>query len=240
MHCRQLTQHRSQHLRLRQAHWRPDHPLRRPHKVFDVNGIALQCRHDLYAGRTVTDDGDPAAGGHDVVVPPRRVHDIALECVQARDVRCERVMQHAGRGDHEVCFQLCAVRRGDLPCAAIEYRRHDFGLQSDPIVETELSDDVSEVALNLDSRREHSGPVGFGRERELVELRRYVTRQTGVAVPMPDTADVCALLQNREVVKSCALQRDRGGDPCDAGADDDDPRLPCHRRPLACSSIDFS
>jgi hypothetical protein len=84
--------------------------------VRDVAGLTLQGGHDLHTGRTVPDDGDSAAAGRDVVVPPRGVHDIAAECVEPSNIRREGVMQHTGRGDHEVGFKFYAVRGGDLPC----------------------------------------------------------------------------------------------------------------------------
>ena len=133
-------------------------------------GVGRKCGHDLHAGRTAADDGDPAAAGHDAVVPPRAVHNVTLERFEARNVRSEGVMQHAGRGDHEIRFQLCAIGSGDLPCGTVENRRYDLGFQANPIVETELFDHAAEIALNLVARREYAGPVWFGRKRKLVEL----------------------------------------------------------------------
>ena len=94
--------------------------------------------------------------------------------------------------------------------AAGEDGRDDLGVQSEPVVETEPLDDLAEVALDLVARGEHSGPVRFRCERELVELRRHIARQTGVAIPVPDSADVGALLQNGEIPKTrCAATSPR-------------------------------
>ena len=212
VHRRHPAQDGAQQGGLGQFHRRPHHPLRGPHEVGDVGGLALQGGHDLHSGGTVPEDGDSAAAGRDVVVPPRGVHDVAAECVEPRDVRRKGMMQHTGCGDHEVGFQLCAVSGGDLPPRPGEDGRDDFGIQLEANVETEPFDDVAEVTLDLIARGEHASPVGFRRERELVELRRHVARQPGVAIPVPDSADVRALLQNGEIMKTVALQRHRGGD----------------------------
>ena len=76
-------------------------------------------------------------------------------------------------------------------------------------------------------RRVRRDPVqsGLRCKPELVQLRRHIAGEAGIAVPVPHPADVRTLLQNREVVETGALQRHRGGDACNARPDDDNPRL---------------
>src|SRR2546423_12270598 len=93
------------------------------------------------------------------------------------------------------------------------------------IVQAEALDHIAQVALDLIAGREESGPVRFRGERELVQLRGHVTRETRVAIPVPHPADVRSLLKDREIVKTRTLQRHCCCDTRDAGADDDDPRI---------------
>ncbi len=67
-----------------------------------------------------------------------------------------------------------------------------------------------------------AGPVGALRERVLVGERGDVDREAGVAVPVPGAAEALALLDDQVVADAGLLEPDRGADPREAGADDQD------------------
>ncbi len=85
-----------------------------------------------------------------------------VERVEPGNVRRERVMQHARRGDHEVRFKLAAVRGLDPPPGPGELGRDDRGVQPEMVAETELVDDIAQITLDLLAGREHADQSGFG------------------------------------------------------------------------------
>ena len=96
------------------------------------------------------------------------------------------------------------------PSVVGEHRLGDFAVKSQMRFQLQLVDEVAVVALDLVAGRPHVVPVGLGRERELVAVGRHVAAQTGVAVPVPDAADVGTLFQDGEVVEAgLAAARER-------------------------------
>ncbi len=136
------------------------------------------------------------------------------------------MMQDSSRGDDEVRLDLVAVGGAHLPLVIGEHRLGDFAVEPQMRVQLQLADQVAVVTLDLVTGRPHVAPVRLGRERELVAVGRHVAPQAGVAVPMPDAADVRTLFQDGEVGEAGLLQYMSSGDPGHAGADNDDPWIP--------------
>jgi hypothetical protein len=93
-------------------------------------------------------------------------------------------------------------------------------------LELQAFDEVVVISLDLLAAGPDVLPVGFGRERELIHVRRYIAPKAGVAVPMPHATNVGAFFQNAEVGEAGLLEDMSGGDTRHAGADNHDSRIP--------------
>src|SRR6202022_2035272 len=103
--------------------------------------------------------------------------------------------------------------------------RGDFAIQPQMRFEVKSFDEVVVILLDLFTSGPHVLPVGLGRERVLVAVRRHVASQSGVTVPMPNTTNVGSLFQNGEVGEAGLPEDMSRGNPRHAGADDHDPRI---------------
>ena len=186
-------------------------------EVLDLLGDG---RDDLDRGGTGADDGHPLAGEVGVLGPLRGVEDLAVEGVDAVDVRHLRVGQRAGGGDQQVGGELAARRthppheRVVVPAGLLH-----GGLEAEPVEHPGALGDAADVVLDLRLLGEGPGPVRVGREREGVELRGDVAGGAGIGVVAPGAADVRAALGDQEVGLAGLLELDRGGEPAEAGAD---------------------
>ena len=144
------------------------------------------------------------------MVPLGRVHDLALEVLQALDVGKGRHMQRA-RGQHPVMGHDGFATRGlDDPAARafIEDGADHFLLEVDVAAQVVLLDRVQDVVLDLAPGRITLGPVGLGRERVGVHVRLHVAGRAGVLVVAPGAAHLLGLFQDHEVLNACFLELD--------------------------------
>ena len=102
-------------------------------------------------------------------------------------------------------------------------RRLDRHAEPQVRAQPELVDGLLEVLLQLGLLGVGAGPV-VRLERVRVEVRADVDLGTRVGVVPPRAADTERRLVDRERVDPGALHLHAGGDPAEAGADDDDPR----------------
>ncbi|CAB4958103.1 unannotated protein [freshwater metagenome] len=185
--------------------------------------VGRDRRDHLHRRRARADHGHALAGEVDVVVPAGGVHRRAREVVQARDGRDLRLVEDAGGADDVAGEQRLGVLELDAPEVAVlvERRGRDAGVQADPVADAEAVDAVLRVGLQLAARRVDPRPARPLPVGELVAERRDVDRDAGIRVPVPRAADAVAGLEHEDVVLAGVLQRDRGADAGEAGADDD-------------------
>ena len=180
----------------------------------------LELGDDLDRRSAGADHRHPLAGQVDVVVPARRVEDLALEGVDAFDVGQPRLGQAAGADDQGL-RDPGAVRRTHGPALGVVVPRRVLGgrVEDEAVERSRLRGDLLDVVLDLRLRGVGARPV-VGRERVGVELARDVAGRARVGVVAPGATHVRALLQDHEVGLAVLLELDRGAQAGEAGADD--------------------
>src|SRR3954447_24362011 len=88
--------------------------------------------------------------------------------------------------------------------------------------DAEVARGALQVGLDLRLRGEAGRPVRVQRERERVQVARYVAAAARIAVVAPDTTDVVTALEDDEVVPAGLLQLNRRAETGEAAADNDD------------------
>lgn len=158
------------------------------------------------------------------MIPARRMERRAGEARAPGDVWKGRSTQAAAARDDDRRPQRRAALGRDLPRVAgrVEARRDHAGAEAEVPTEPEAIGAAPQVVEDLALRRELAGPVGVGRERERVEVRRHVAGGPGVVVVAPGAADVAGLLEDDEVVDPRLLESDRHAEPREARAEDQD------------------
>ena len=133
-----------------------------------------------------------------VVVPAGGVEDLAGEGVEPRDVRDLRVGQRPGRGDdaHRRSGPR-ASSRSPSACSPSQRLIEHLGVRSGCGRGRSVRDMLQVRADLLPG--EGARPVGVGRERERVQVRRHVAGAPGIAVVAPGAADRVGPLQDDEV-----------------------------------------
>ena len=92
----------------------------------------------------------------------------------------------------------------------------------DELLDALLAGDLVHVVVDLLLRRAQPRPVAALGEGERVEMAGDVAGGPWVAVVEPRPAQVGRLLEDRDVGDPVPAQLDGGGDPAEAGADDQD------------------
>ena len=180
--------------------------------------------HDLDRGGAGADHGDPLAGQVVVVVPARGVEDLALEGLDALDLRQPGLREPAGAGDHDVGGDI-AVVGADQPdlLVLVPGEVQDRDPEPEPVEHPGLLGGALEVGLDLRLRGERARPVGVGREAEGVQLAGHVAGGAGVGVVPPGAADGVALLHDDEVGEAVLVELDGGAETGEAGTHDEGP-----------------
>ncbi|MCY1422702.1 hypothetical protein D9M71_383940 [compost metagenome] len=208
----------------RQVFHRED-PLRGALEVLELAGAGGQRGDDLHAGGTVADDADAPAIQRNAVIPAGAVQQVALEAVQAADVRSVGVVQHAGGGDDDVRAVAQAALHLQLPAAVDEFAADDFLVEADQLVDPILLHRALEILLDFRARWQEAAPVGVGLEGVGVGVRGHVAGQAGVGVLAPGAADARGLLVDGHVTEAGLAQLDAAQNAGHAGAHHHHPQI---------------
>ena len=199
------------------------HPWGRSLKDRELADLRLDLRQELHRRSAGTDHGDTLAGQVDVVIPACGVEGVALEILDARDVRHRDVVHRSGAGDHVLGDDLALVG-GNRPLLGLVVpvghlgERVELNVGDDP----EALGDVVEILLDLRLLGERAVPVGVARVAEGIDDRGGVGAAVRVGVLAPGAAELLGLLDQDEVLDSGLLQADGGADAAVAAADDED------------------
>ena len=188
----------------------------------EVRDLLGDLGHDLDRRRAGADHRDALAGQVVVVVPARRVEDLAGEGVDAVDLGQSRLGEAAGAGDQHVGHHV-AVVGADAPhlLVLVPGGVLDGDPEPEPVEDAGLAGDPLEVGQDLRLGRERPRPVGVGREAERVELAGHVARGARVGVVAPGAADGAALVDDEEVAEPVLVELDGGAEAREPGADDE-------------------
>ncbi|CAM5497407.1 hypothetical protein STANM337S_03614 [Streptomyces tanashiensis] len=186
----------------------------------ELPDLALDLGHDLDGGGAGADHGDALAAQVVVVVPARRVEDLAGEVREARDVGDLRVGERSGGGDEDLGAEAAAAGL-DLPPQRLRVppRLQHLVVQAEVRTDPEGVGDVLQVGADVALPGEGPGPVRVGREGEGVEVGGDVAGAAGVAVVAPGAAHGVGPLQDDEVGDPLAAQPDGGPDAAESRPD---------------------
>ena len=192
-----------------------------------VRGHLRRLLRDLDAARPGADHADALAGEVDALLrPQRRVVRFAREVFEARQRRDVGLGGEARADDHEARPQRAALRGLEQPLARgfVEARTVHAGPEADVTAQVEFRVDIIEVAPHFLPAGEALAPIPVPPQvlaRELVDLAMRVDARARIAVPVPDTAEARAGVD--EVHPEAELaQTEQLVDTGEAGADDDD------------------
>ncbi len=159
-------------------------------------------RHDLEGTGPGADDGHPLAGQLGALHPHRRVHPLATEGVDPREVGELGPVELADGAD-----QCVGLQHLDRPVGAPHLQRppvagllpggpDHLGPEPDVVGHTELVHAPVEVAAELGGLGEEAGPLVVGREGVAVEVVADVDPAARVAVLPPRPARPVVLLHH--------------------------------------------
>ena len=113
-------------------------------------------------------------------VPSRRMEQPSREGVDPFDLGPGQLVEHADAGDHDVEHEPLARRAAERPLRSlvVPARPGHLGVEANPLPQAVRVDDPVEVREDLVARAVRAAPIELGRERERVEVRPDVTRQT--------------------------------------------------------------
>jgi hypothetical protein len=154
------------------------------------------------------------------------VEEVALEVLDPVDVGQLRLGQTAGTEDQgRRRDRAGAGRAGDLhgPAAGglVPGRVVEPGVEVEPVQRAGPLGDPADVLLDLGARGVGAAPLRVGRERERVQLARYIAGGARVGVVAPGAADLGGLLDHEEVALAVLLELDRGAKSREPGTDDE-------------------
>ena len=198
------------------------HPARRALEHFQLAHGFYQLRNNLNAAGAGADHRHALSGEVVVVVPARAVNLLALELLQAFDVREAGVGQrplghHRGAAAHHLAF----FQRG-FPQAGFLLERQigDVAVEANVFFQIEFVHQIVDVIENLVAAGKAARPLRVGRERIGVQIGGDVAGGARVGVVPPGAADAVAPFQNHEIIDPRLLQPDRHAQPGKAGAHD--------------------
>src|ERR1700733_11048685 len=118
--------------------------------------------------------------------------------------------EQADGGNHDVEMLLRTVGGGQTPqlSVVIPTRRTDFGAQFQVWPQTVLVSATLEIGQDLGLSRPQPRPIRVEVEREGVQVRLDVARQSRIRVDSPRSAHVVFPVEDGEVVKPCSGQQD--------------------------------
>ncbi len=152
------------------------------------------------------------------------------EALEAIDLGHPRVVEDSSRGHEDVRDILQAALALETPATVNPICARDLGAQPDVTAQPEVVRRGAEVALDLGTGRERSGPAAIRRERVGVEPCRHVAAQPRVAVLAPGAADLFGLLVDGEVIDPRGAELRSHAEPRHPRPDDDHPRRAGGRR----------
>src|SRR5437764_14881908 len=149
---------------------------------------------------------------------------LALELLDAGQVRDLRDVQSADAGDQELCGKLLPALgfHGPAALALVPVRAGDLDPEADLFAQPVLLRDTLEVVEDFRLRRERPRPAWVLLVRERVHVRLDVARAPGVRVVAPGAADLGRLLQDHVVPDAGLAELDRLAESGEPGADDHD------------------
>jgi hypothetical protein len=173
--------------------------------------LGRDLRHELDGRGTGADHGHALAAQVVVVLPQLRVEGLALEGVDAGDVRPRRAAQAAHAGDQRTGPVAAAVGHVEIPHAGdiVEGRACQRMVEADMPAHAKLVGAALQVGADFRLRREHARPVRIGRERERIQMRLHIARAARVVVVAPGAAHRVGLLEDHEIVDAVLLELDR-------------------------------
>ena len=156
-----------------------------------------------------------------IVVPARRVHDLAGERVDAGDVGRDRFGEQSERTDDEVGGPRAVVGL-DAPAAevVVPVGAEDLVVEADVGEQALFAGDALLIGVDLAGGGVGLGPAGVGGEAERVEVRRHVAAAVRVAVVSPGTADRRRPFEDHEVGATRVEQANGHAHSREAGPDD--------------------
>ena len=192
-----------------------------------------QFGNDLDGRGARADDRDPFAGEVVVVVPAGGVEDLALEPVEAVNVRQCRLGERANGRDHEIRREL-PLRGAHVPprLVLVPPDLLNFDSEPMPVEHVVLSGYPLDVGLYLGLFGVRTAPTGVRREREGIQVRRHIAGRARVGVHPPRAADVISPLEHQEVGVPVFLKGDRGAEPGESGPDDQHADMDTGRREM--------
>ena len=172
----------------------------------EVADLVGDLTDDLDGGGAGADDGDLLAREIDRLVGPiKGMERAALEGIHAFEARRRRRREQADREHDEAAGQFAAVVELQTPqmLRLVEPGRLDLAVELHVFAQVELVRDVIEIAQVLRLPREALLPVPlveqFLRERVAVGIALGIEPRTGVAVPVPGSAEIGSCLQHQRV-----------------------------------------
>ena len=179
--------------------------------------------HELDRAGPGSDDSDALAPEVVVVVPLRRVEDLALEVLHARELGITRDVQSTDAGHQGPADVLGSVAGRDQPRLAllVVLGAGELHAVVHVVADLVLVRAVAQVVVDLALLGEQPRPVRVLLERERVHQRGHVAGASGVGVVPPGSAEVAVLLQHDEVIDTGLLELDRHAETGEAGSDDD-------------------
>ena len=160
------------------------------------------------------------------MVPTGRVEDLALEFIEAGDVRPLRLVELPTAEDHDVVLELLTRSGRQGPAARVVVVRRCLNRR----IETRLGVEILfaharlEVLEDLLVARVGLGPVVFAAKREGIEVRGDIAGGARVRVVEPRAANLGSRLEDLEGRDSCCLQAHGHTDATKARANDRDAR----------------
>ncbi|MCY0153342.1 hypothetical protein OEG86_15040 [Hoeflea alexandrii] len=190
--------------------------------------LAADFLHDLDAGRAGADNADPLAGEVDLLMRPfLRPEDLAPELADPFDLRILGDGQGARRHDAIGRLDdLAAFERGAPEfCLVIPHRALDPRVEEIIVAQLQLVGDEIGVSQDFRLCGELLGPAPFllnliGETVTVVDAHQVAAR-AGIAVPVPDAADVATGLDTKDVLAHFAKAID-GVHAAEASANYDD------------------
>ena len=195
----------------------------------ELTSLTRDAGNELDRAGSDADDADPFTPEVVVVIPAGRVEGGSLELAEAGDVRNVGPVQLSEPAHHDVRLVTITDGRRERPPAGLLGPGHlgDLGLEPQVRTQFEPGHQRLEVVEDLGLFGELPGPVGLGREREAVEVRRDVAPRARIAVVPPGSPHPVGLLEEGEGVASGEFELDRHRQPTRAPTDDRHLRRRC-------------
>ena len=209
------------------------HDARRALHHDQLLGVLTEVGHHLHAGGAGAHHGDAlvaqvlqvpgrrSAGV--VVVPAAGVEDLALEVRDPGHLRQLRLGQCAVGAHEDASAEPVAAVGGDLPSLGllVPLRVGGAGLEVGLVVEVVVPADALGVLEDLGAVGVPlAGDVPGLLEQRHVDVRFDVALDARVAVPVPGTAEVAAVLDDPEVLDAVLREVGTGGQPPEPASQD--------------------